>query len=162
MKKGKTNAIRILEKEKIEYEMMTYQSDDGKIDGISVAHKIGKAVETVYKTLVSQGSSKSYYVFIIPVEAELDMKKAAKAAGEKKMEMIPVKDITKVSGYVRGGCSPIGMKKAFPTFIDQQAKTLESIIVSGGMIGIQVEIKVENLASITKADFADLIKKQKA
>ncbi|PTY81508.1 YbaK/EbsC family protein, partial [Heyndrickxia sporothermodurans] len=107
MKKGKTNAMRILDKEKITYKMMTYTTDDGKIDGVSVAEKIGREDGVVYKTLISQGSSKAYYVFIIPVDAELDLKKAAKAAEEKKIEMIPVKDIIKVSGYVRGGCSPI-------------------------------------------------------
>lgn len=158
MKKAKTNAMRILDKEKIEYKMMTYTSDDGKIDGVSVANKIGKGIERVYKTLISQGTSKAYYVFVIPVEAELDVKKAAKAAGEKKIEMIPVKDITKVSGYVRGGCSPVGMKKLFSTFIDERARSLETIIVSGGAIGVQIELKVDNLAEITKGQFADLAK----
>ncbi|TWI54464.1 Cys-tRNA(Pro) deacylase [Halalkalibacter nanhaiisediminis] len=158
MKKAKTNAMRILDKEKIDYKMMTYTSDDGKIDGVSVANKIGKGIEMVYKTLISKGTSKAYYVFVIPVEAELDVKKAAKAAGEKKIEMIPVKDITKVSGYVRGGCSPVGMKKLFSTFIDERAQTLETIIVSGGAIGVQIELKVDNLAEITKGQFADLAK----
>ncbi|WP_332633514.1 Cys-tRNA(Pro) deacylase [Halalkalibacter flavus] len=158
MKKGKTNAMRMLDKEKMDYDMLTYQADDGKIDGIAVANKIGREVTVVYKTLVAQGSSKSYYVFVIPVEAELDLKKAAKAAGEKKIEMIPVKEITKVSGYVRGGCSPIGMKRLFPTFIDQQAKSLETIIVSGGLIGVQIELKVEDLAEVITAQFADLSK----
>ncbi|MDM5189050.1 Cys-tRNA(Pro) deacylase [Bacillus sp. DX4.1] len=158
MKKDKTNAMRILDKEKIEYSMMSYNPEDGKIDGISVAQKIGRETREVYKTLISQGSSKAYYVFVIPVEAELNLKTAAKAAGEKKVEMIPVKDITKVSGYVRGGCSPVGMKKLFPTFIDTNARSLETIIVSGGKIGVQIELKVENLIQTTKANFADLIK----
>ncbi|NRR20343.1 YbaK/EbsC family protein, partial [Brevibacillus sp. MS2.2] len=96
MKQGKTNAMRILDKEKIAYTMLTYATDDGKIDGIAVAQKIGREESVVYKTLISQGTSKSYYVFVIPVEAELDLKKAAKAVGEKKIEMIPVKEITKV------------------------------------------------------------------
>ncbi|WP_108670465.1 Cys-tRNA(Pro) deacylase [Peribacillus acanthi] len=158
MKKVKTNAMRILDKEKIDYKMMTYSTDDGKIDGVSVAQKIGRVEEVVYKTLVSQGSSKSYYVFIIPVEAELDMKKAAKAVGEKKVEMILVKDLLKVTGYIRGGCSPIGMKKLFPTFIDERAKTLDTIIVSGGNIGVQVEMKVEALVKVIKGEYADLTK----
>lgn len=156
MKQSKTNAMRLLDKEKIEYAMMTYQTDDGKIDGVSVANKIGREVGVVYKTLISQGSSKSYFVFVIPVEAELDLKKAARAVGEKKVEMIPVKDITKVSGYIRGGCSPIGMKKLFTTIIDERAQSLETMIVSGGNIGVQIELKVENLAKVTKANFANV------
>ncbi|MDH4619641.1 Cys-tRNA(Pro) deacylase [Brevibacillus sp. AY1] len=156
MKSGKTNAMRILDKEKIAYTMMTYKTDDGKIDGVSVAAKIGREPGVVYKTLISQGASKAYYVFVIPVEAELDLKKAAKAVGEKKIDMIPVKEITQVSGYIRGGCSPIGMKKQFPTMIDEQAQTLETMIVSGGQIGIQIELQVENLVKATKAAFADV------
>ncbi len=161
MKKGKTNAMRILEKEKINYQMMSYQADDGKIDGVSVAEKIGREARIVFKTLISQGASKGYYVFVVPVEAELDLKKAANAVGEKKIEMIPVKDITKVSGYIRGGCSPVGMKKLFPTFVDERAQSLETIIVSGGMIGVQIELAVEDLVKVVKAEFADLVKEEK-
>ncbi|WP_409178852.1 Cys-tRNA(Pro) deacylase [Brevibacillus fortis] len=156
MKQGKTNAMRILDKEKIAYTMLTYATDDGKIDGIAVAQKIGREENVVYKTLISQGTSKAYYVFVIPVEAELDLKKAAKAVGEKKIEMIPVKEITKVSGYIRGGCSPVGMKKLFPTVIDQRAQSLETIIVSGGNIGVQIEMKVECLLQATKGTLADV------
>jgi len=158
MKQGITNAMRILDREKIAYSMLYYRTDDGKIDGISVAHKIGRNAGIVYKTLISQGSTKAYYVFVIPVEAELDLKKAAKAVGEKKIEMIPVKDLLQVSGYVRGGCSPIGMKKLFPTIIDEQAKALDTIIVSGGSIGVQIETQIENLVTATKARFADVTK----
>ncbi|MED1917675.1 Cys-tRNA(Pro) deacylase [Bacillus thuringiensis] len=156
MKQGKTNAMRILDKEKIAYTMLTYATDDGKIDGIAVAQKIGREENVVYKTLISQGTSKSYYVFVIPVEAELDLKKAAKSVGEKKIEMIPVKEITKVSGYIRGGCSPVGMKKLFPTVIDQRAQSLETIIVSGGNIGVQIEMEVEGLLQATKGSLADV------
>jgi Cys-tRNA(Pro)/Cys-tRNA(Cys) deacylase len=156
MKPGKTNAMRILDREKIAYAMMTYSTDDGKIDGVSVAGKIGRKPGVVYKTLISQGISKAYYVFIIPVEEELDLKKAAKAVGEKKIEMIPVKEITNVSGYVRGGCSPIGMKKLFPTVLDEQAQALETIIVSGGQIGVQIELQVADLIKATKAKCAGL------
>ncbi len=156
MKQGKTNAMRILDKEKIAYTMLTYATDDGKIDGIAVAQKIGREENVVYKTLISQGTSKSYYVFVIPVEAELDLKKAAKAVCEKKIEMIPVKEITKVSGYIRGGCSPVGMKKLFPTVIDQRAQSLETIIVSGGSIGVQIEMAVEGLLQATKGSLADV------
>jgi Cys-tRNA(Pro)/Cys-tRNA(Cys) deacylase len=158
MKKGKTNAMRILDKEKIEYNMLSYRTDDGKIDGLSVAQKIGREEGVVYKTLISQGTGKGYYVFVIPVEAELDLKKAAKVVGEKKVEMIPVKDITKVSGYIRGGCSPIGMKSLFPTYIDQRAQSVGTMIVSGGNIGVQIEIKTEDLAKVIKGQFVDLAK----
>jgi Cys-tRNA(Pro)/Cys-tRNA(Cys) deacylase len=165
MKKGKsekTNAMRLLDKEKVDYTMQTYDTNDGKIDGVSVAYKVGKDPKMVYKTLVTQGASKQYYVFVIPVEAELDLKKAAKAAGEKKVEMIAVKDLLKVTGYVRGGCSPIGMKKLYPTFIDQVAEELETIIVSGGKIGFQIEMRVGDLLRITKGRLADLTKSKPA
>lgn len=158
MAKGKTNAMRILDRDKIEYSMLSYDSDDGKIDGVSVAEKIGREKEQVYKTLLSQGASKEYYVFVIPVEAELDLKKAARVTGEKKLEMIPVKDITKVSGYIRGGCSPIGMKKLFPTVIHTSAQSLETIIVSGGKIGTQIELKVDDFIQVTNARLEDVIK----
>lgn len=157
MKTGKTNAMRILDKEKITYTMLTYSADDGKIDGVSVAEKIGREPGVVYKTLIAQAPSKGYYVFVIPVEAELDLKKAAKAVSEKKIEMIPVKEITAVTGYIRGGCSPIGMKKQFPTIIDQRAQALDVMIVSGGQIGVQIEIQPEALRKSTKAVWADVI-----
>jgi Cys-tRNA(Pro)/Cys-tRNA(Cys) deacylase len=156
--KGKTNAMRILDGQKVDYEMLTYESTDGQIDGVSVAKKIGKPVEEVFKTLVAQGTSKAIFVFIIPVEAELDLKKAAKAAGEKKVEMIPVKDIQKHTGYIRGGCSPVGMKKEYPTFLDKNAKAIPTIIVSGGKIGLQMVLAVESLQQVTNAVITDLIK----
>lgn len=158
MKQSKTNAMRILDKEKIAYQMLTYHADDGKIDGISVAQKIGRAAGVVFKTLISQGASKAYYVFVIPVEAELDLKKAAKTVGEKKIEMIPVADILKVSGYIRGGCSPVGMKKLFPTIIDEAVQAQETIIVSGGSIGVQIELATADLLHVTKARLADVQK----
>jgi Cys-tRNA(Pro)/Cys-tRNA(Cys) deacylase len=160
MAQGKTNAMRILDSKKIKYDWITYDSNDGKIDGVSVAHKIGKDPMEVYKTLVAQGNSKNIFVFIIPVEAELDLKKAAKAAGEKKVEMIPVKDIQKWTGYIRGGCSPIGMKKPYATLIDQRASKLETIIVSGGKIGAQVQLSVEDLKQVTNATFAEISKNE--
>ncbi|MGN7471236.1 Cys-tRNA(Pro) deacylase [Brevibacillus sp. SAFN-007a] len=156
MKQTKTNAMRILEREKIDYTMLTYRTDDGNIDGISVAQKIGREAGAVWKTLVTQGTSRAYYVFVIPVEAELDLKKAAKVVGEKKIEMIPVKDITAVSGYVRGGCSPVGMKKLFPTVIDSSVAHRERIIVSGGSIGVQIELAVDGLLKATKGRLADV------
>lgn len=154
----KTNAMRILDQKKIDYSIITYDSSDGKIDGISVSEKIGRAPEFVYKTLVVQGHSKNIYVFIIPVMEELDLKKAAIAAGEKNVEMIAVKDILKWTGYIRGGCSPIGMKKNYGTFIDSSALNLEKIIVSGGKIGIQMELAPSKLAEAANAEFKDFIK----
>jgi Cys-tRNA(Pro)/Cys-tRNA(Cys) deacylase len=154
----KTNAMRILDAKKISYEMLTYDNKDGKIDGISVAEKIGRNPKEVYKTLVAQGGSKNIYVFIIPVEAELDLKKAAKVADEKKVEMIPVKDIQKWTGYIRGGCSPIGMKKEYRTFLDESSVQLDTIIVSAGKIGIQIVIGPTRLKEIAKAEIVDLLK----
>ncbi|WP_026581905.1 Cys-tRNA(Pro) deacylase [Bacillus sp. J33] len=160
MAKGKTNAMRILDAQKVDYELITYDSQDGKIDGVSVAEKIGKDPKAVYKTLVAQGHSKQVYVFIIPVEDELDLKKAARAAGEKKIEMIPVKDIQKLTGYIRGGCSPVGMKKQYPSFVDAKASELNKIIVSGGKIGIQMELEIGNLQRVTEAKLEDLVKNE--
>ncbi|MGM0791280.1 MAG: Cys-tRNA(Pro) deacylase [Bacillota bacterium] len=157
MAQGKTNAMRLLDAAKMEYSSLAYDSKDGKIDGVSVAGKIGRDPEQVYKTLVAQ-AGKNVYVFIIPVGAELDLKKAAKAAGEKKVEMVPVKDIQKLTGYIRGGCSPVGMKKLYPTFIDSQGEQLESIIVSGGKIGLQIELPPEGLKELIKAEWKELVK----
>jgi Cys-tRNA(Pro)/Cys-tRNA(Cys) deacylase len=158
MAKVKTNAIRILDSKKIPYEVVTYDNQDGKIDGVSVAVKIGREAREVYKTLVAQGASKSIYVYVIPVEAELDLKKAAKAAGEKNVEMIPVKDILKWTGYIRGGCSPIGMKKEYKTFIDESCLGLESMVVSAGKIGVQIVIDPKVLVHLTKAQTPDVRK----
>lgn len=155
----KTNAMRILDQKKIDYSIITYESNDGKIDGVSVAQKIGRDPKFVYKTLVVQGNSKNIYVFIVPVKDELDLKKAANAAGEKKVEMIPVKDILKHTGYIRGGCSPIGMKKNYTTFIDSSALEIDNIVVSAGKIGIQVELEKSKLAQVCNAEFKDFIHK---
>lgn len=154
----KTNAMRILEQHKIPYEVYTYAIADGKIDGISAAQKVGKTVEEVYKTLIVQGQSKSLYVFVIPVAQELDLKKAARTASEKKVEMIPVKDLLKHTGYIRGGCSPIGMKKLYQTFIDHSANQLETMTVSGGKQGLQIELKVDLLCELVNAQMVDLTK----
>ncbi len=144
-KKIKTNAMRILDSKKVSYEMLSYESEDGKIDGISVAHKIGVDEKNVFKTLVAQGTSKELYVFVIPVAEELDLKNAAKIAGEKKVEMIAVKDIMKYTGYIRGGCSPIGMKKNYKTFIHESAEDLDFIIFSAGKIGHQIKMNPKDL-----------------
>ncbi|EIJ80221.1 ybaK/ebsC protein [Bacillus methanolicus PB1] len=154
----KTNAMRILDAKKIHYQTITYDNKDGKIDGVSVAEKINKDPRQVFKTLVAQGISKEVYVFIIPVAEELDLKKAAKAAGEKKVDLIPVKDIQKLTGYIRGGCSPVGMKKQYKTFLEETASEWETIVVSAGKIGVQMELAVDDLLTVTEGVLADLIK----
>lgn len=158
MEKHKTNAMRILDKHKVTYESFFYESD-GAIDGISVANKISFSVEQVYKTLVLQGNDHNYYVAVIPVACELDLKKMAKACEIKKVELIPVAKINSVTGYIRGGCSPFGMKKDFPLYIDESAKNLDEIIVSGGKIGVQIKVPVKDIVRIREAKFADLLQK---
>ncbi|MCW5197926.1 Cys-tRNA(Pro) deacylase [Clostridium perfringens] len=158
-KKLKTNAMRILDSKKVSYEMLSYESEDGKIDGISVAHKIGvDEKKNVFKTLVAQGTSKELYVFVIPVAEELDLKNAAKIAGEKKVEMIAVKDILKYTGYIRGGCSPIGLKRDYRTFIHESAKELDFMIVSAGKIGHQIKLNPNDLVEVVSGKFENLIK----
>lgn len=154
----KTNVIRILDKEKIQYTCASYEVKDGKIDGVAVAHKIGKPTEEVFKTLLVQGKSKTCYVCVIPVEKELDMKKISELTGEKNIEMLPVNDLMKTTGYIRGGCSPIGMKKAFRTFIDESAANLEKMTFSAGKVGVQVELKPEDLMNLVKAEYVALTK----
>ena len=158
MSTAKTNAMRILDSNKIDYTVIEYKTKKGEhMDGVEVAHQTGKDVNMVYKTLVAKGHSKEVYVFVIPVDKHLDLKKAAKASKEKNIEMINLNDINKVTGYVRGGCSPIGMKKHYKTFINETANDLEKIIVSGGKIGYQIELSPIDLKNITECDFVDLI-----
>lgn len=157
-KESKTNAMRILDRNKIMYTTHSYENKDGKIDGVAVAHKIDKDVNSVFKTLVTQGHSKEFYVFVIPVAAELDMKKCSKVAGEKNIEMIHVKDINKITGYIRGGCSPLGMKKAFKTFIQKEALFFETIVFSGGKIGAQIEMNPLDLEKVIDCSFVDITK----
>lgn len=154
MPQAKTNAQRMLEKEKIPYLPHTYETEDGHIDGVSVAHKMGIDPAVVFKTLVTRGHSKGIYVFVVPVALELDLKAAAKAVGEKSIEMIAVREITPLTGYVRGGCSPIGMKKRYPTVVDQSALQQERIIVSAGRIGDQIELTPADLQKATGCQFA--------
>lgn len=153
----KTNAMRILDTRNIAYEVHQYDNEDGQIHGTAVAEKVNLPPETVFKTLVAH-SGANLYVFVIPVAEELDLKKAAKAAGEKKIEMLPVKELLKWTGYVRGGCSPVGMKKLYPTFIDSSAEELETIAVSAGKIGMQMELPPNQLAEVVNARFCELIK----
>ncbi len=151
MANPKTNAMRILDKDKIKYNIYTYDNKDGKIDGVSVAHKLNQDLNKVFKTLVTKGHSKAYYVFIIPVEKELNLKSAAKSVGEKSVEMIKVDEINKVTGYIRGGCSPVGMKKVYKTVIDASCESFETIIVSGGKIGCQIEVSPQDLMELIGA-----------
>lgn len=154
--KTKTNAMRIAEKEKTNFEILTYESD-GFLDGVSVAEKLGQPIGATFKTLVTHGKG-GHFVCVIPVADELDLKKAAKAVGEKSLEMISVKDIFAVTGYVRGGCSPIGMKKRFQTVIHQSALELEKIMFSGGRLGAQMKMSPRELAKLVGADFADIVR----
>jgi Cys-tRNA(Pro)/Cys-tRNA(Cys) deacylase len=154
-KHQKTNAIRILEAAGITHEVYTYDAADGKIDVKAVAEKLGKSPSEFFKTLVARGG-KNIYVFCVPGGAELDLKKAAKAAGEKKIELAAVKELFPLTGYVRGGCSPVGMKKQYPLFVDIQAQGRDRIIVSGGAIGVQVSLAPENLLRVTGALYAGL------
>ncbi len=156
-KEVKTNAMRILESMKIPFEHYTYECDEF-VDGIQIADKLSLPYEKVYKTLVTVGNSKNYFVFVIPIDRELDLKKAAKTVGEKSVEMIHVKDINSITGYIRGGCTSIGMKKQYVTRIDITAQEQPTIVVSGGRIGSQIELKPEDLAKAAKAEFADILK----
>ena len=155
----KTNALRILERKMIAYEVFQYDNRDGKIDGHNVADKIGQDHRLVYKTLVTISGSSTIYVFVIPVDSELDLKKAAKVSGEKKIEMLPMKDLQKWTGYIRGGCSPVGMKKQYQTYINKSAEMDEKIIVSAGKIGVQMKLKVVDLLATVNGHLADVIKR---
>ena len=157
MKFDKTNAMRILDRAKINYEYFTYDASDGHIDGISVAEKMNQNPDFVYKTLVTVGHSKNHYVFVIPVAKELNLKAAAKAVGEKSVEMIHVAEINKLTGYIRGGCSPVGMKKQFVTVADASAENLPYFYVSGGRIGLQVKLSPADLAGLISMRFADIV-----
>lgn len=157
-KEIKTNAMRILDRLKISYEYTTYECDEFT-DGVQVADKLGYPHELVYKTLVTIGKSGGYYVFVIPIEAEIDFKKAARTVKEKSLEMLHLKDLTKVTGYIRGGCTAIGMKKQFPTVIQESAKELEQIHISGGRLGMQLKLSPFDLQKAANAEFADVIRR---
>lgn len=155
-KEVKTNAVRILDRNKIEYELNKYECDDFK-DGMSIADMLEQSYDMSFKTLVTVGKSGKYYVFAIPVDKEINMKKAAKEVGEKNIEMVHVRDINAVTGYIRGGCTPIGMKKNYPTVINESAKEHEKIIVSGGRLGLQIILKPDDLVKVTNGRYADII-----
>ena len=156
-KEVKTNAMRILESMKIPFEHYTYECDEF-VDAIQIADMLKLPYEKVYKTLVTVGNSKNYFVFVIPIAEELDLIKAAKSVGEKRVDMIHVKDINSITGYIRGGCTAVGMKKQYVTRIDSSAKELSKIVVSGGRIGSQIELSPEDLAKAARAEFAEIVR----
>lgn len=156
----KTNALRQLDRAKIAYRPFEYEISDEKIDAVSVARKLNRSPDEIFKTLVTVSPAREHFVFVIPASSELDMKAAASAAGQKRVEMLHSKELLGVTGYVHGGCSPVGMKKAFPTFIDETAVLFDAIFVSGGRIGLNILIAPETLANFVGASFAPLTKNQ--
>lgn len=158
MKINKTNAMRHLDNAKINYDVYTYDASDGQIDGISVADKCHEDPQIVYKTLVTRSNSKKIYVFVICVLDELDLKKCAKAVNEKNVEMIHVNELLGLTGYVRGGCSPIGMKKKYPVIVSDTIHRFDSIIFSGGKIGYQIHCNADDFLEVTQANVADICK----
>lgn len=155
-KNDKTNVMRALDGRKISYATHTYEPD-ATMSGEEIAALLNEDADKVFKTLVTQGKSGQYYVFVVPVKEELDLKKAAKAAGEKAVSMIKQKELLPLTGYVHGGCSPIGMKKQFPTFIHETAKQHEKIMVSAGKVGFQIELSPNDLAEMTGCEFAGIV-----
>ena len=155
-KETKTNAMRKLDTLHISYTEHQYDASDGHIDGVAVAAKCGLDPDQVFKTLVTQGNNRNFYVFVIPVREELDLKKCAKAAQVKSVEMIHVKDLLKTTGYIRGGCSPVGMKKEFSTFFDETMVLFDTVYVSGGRIGTQIEISPDDLIRVTNGTLTAL------
>lgn len=151
----KTNAMRILDKNRIPYQVNTYECEEF-IDGIHIADMLGQSYDQSFKTLVTVGKSGEHYVFAIPINRELDLKKAAKAVGEKSVEMIHVKDINQITGYIRGGCTPIGMKKNYVTVLHSSIRTLNEVIISGGRIGSQIQMKPDDLIRVTNARVEDI------
>lgn len=156
-KEQKTNAMRILDKNKIDYTVNTYECDEF-VDGVTVADLLGQPYESSFKTLVAVGKSGGHFVFVLPIAEEVDLKAAARAVDEKAVELIHVKELFALTGYVRGGCTPIGMKKAFPTVIHESVLTFPTVIVSGGRIGAQIFIAPQDLVRVTRAKVADIIR----
>jgi len=157
LKAQKTNAVRLLEANNIIYSTLTFEVDESDLSGITVANKIAVEPERVFKTLVTRGEKTGINVFCIPVTEELNLKKAALVCGDKKIEMIKEKELLPLTGYIKGGCSPIGMKKHYPTFIDETAQLFDEISISAGLRGMQIMIKPNDLLEVVKGKFADLI-----
>ena len=158
MSEEKTNVMRLLDQKKTPYRPHHYAAPGGAVDGATVAGLIGRPAEQVFKTLVTCGASGTHYVFVVPVLGELDLKAAAKAVGEKSVAMLRQAELLPLTGYVHGGCSPLGMKKQFKTVLDQSAQALETMIVSAGKIGAQVELAPADLAKLSRARFAPVSK----
>lgn len=152
----KTNAMRLLDSAGLDYEMASYDYDESDLSGVHAAAELGVSPEIVFKTLVTRGDGNAFFVFVIPVAESLDLKKGARVSGNKKIEMIHVREILDITGYIRGGCSPIGMKKEYPTYIDETAQLYEKIYFSAGKRGVQIILDPEELASVTGGIFADL------
>lgn len=159
MAEQKTNVMRLLEQKKVRYTPHEYAHGNEAVDGVTVARLTGIGEAQVYKTLVARGASKNVYVFVIPVAQELDLKKAAKAVGEKSVAMLHVSELTAITGYVRGGCSPIGMKKQFKTIYHADILSLDTVFVSAGKIGYQIELAPQELITLTRGQTADIITK---
>ena len=155
---AKTNVARLLDKAKVAYELIPYEVDENDLSAIHVAESLGENIEQVFKTLVLHGEKSGYFVCVIPGEQEVNLKKAAKVSGNKKCDLIPMKDLLPLTGYVHGGCSPLGMKKLFPTFIDETALLFDRIWVSGGKVGLNIAVVPEALAKVVNAGFADIVK----
>lgn len=155
-KEKKTNAMRILERNQIDFQVNMYECDEF-VDGIHIADQLGQPYEQSFKTLVMQGRSREYHVFVLPVDKEVDLKKAARVVHEKSLEMVPVRDIPSVTGYIRGGCTAIGMKKQYNTVVHESAKDFDQIIISGGRLGSQIILAPEDLVKVTGGLFADLV-----
>ncbi len=158
MKIDKTNAVRLLDKEKIEYKLIPYQVDESDLSAVHVAEQLNEPVEQVFKTLVLKGDKSGYFVCIIPGAEELDLKAAAKVSGNKSCDMVPMKDLLNITGYIRGACSPIGMKKQFPTYIDDSYKNFDYIYVSAGKRGLQIQLDPKDLMGIVNIEPAILVK----
>ena len=157
---NKTNVMRLLDQAKVQYTYYTYDHADQFADGVTVAQKLGQDVRRVYKTLVTRGASKTFFGFVIPVAQELDLKAAARAVGEKSIEMIHVDELTKVTGYIRGGCSPLGMKKAYRTTFDESCLAFDTILVSAGRRGVQIELSPHDLIRLAGAATAPIAVRQ--
>lgn len=159
MKHKKTNAMRMLDRAKIDYEVKTFEVEEGHMDGERVAELVGENVQDVFKTLVLENAAHEHFVFVVPVSGSLDMKVAAHVVNEKKLQLMPLDHLKQVTGYIRGGCSPIGMKHLFPTTIDQSASLRDKIIVSGGQRVVQIVLQLEDLVSMTNAQLEDIVQK---
>ena len=153
---NKTNVARLLDKAGVAYELIPYEVDENDLSATHVAESLGEDVERVFKTIVLHGDRTGHFVCVVPGAEEIDLKKAARVSGNKKCELLPLRDLLPTTGYIRGGCSPVGMKKTFPTFIHHTAQQFDTIYISAGMRGLQAKLSPEALARLVKAEFAEL------